>query len=305
LLVGNVRELALKIKIGGSLKIEEPMNRHTSFRIGGPADLFAAPQNVEELSELLRACRRESVPVFILGGGSNLLVSDRGIRGMVISLEGIKGIQRHPDGLSALGGTPMDDVADAALREGLTGLEFASSLPGSVGGAVRMNARCFEKSISDVLSGVQVLGADATAREKEIDPSQWGYKLSPFQASGETIVRASFRLRPCEKSLIERQMSGFRRERERRGHFLYPCAGSVFKNNRGFGVPTGKLIDSLGLKGRRIGGAQIAPYHGNIIINTGGASASDVLALIGLVEREVRLGLGLELEREVVLAGEW
>ncbi len=305
MLVGNVRELARKIKIEGLLKTAEPLSPHTSFRIGGPADLFAEPENAEDLAELIRASARESVPVFLLGGGSNLLVSDRGIRGMVICLERIRGIQRTPDGLSALGGTPMSDVAEAALREGLTGLEFAYGLPGSVGGAVWMNARCFEKSVSDVLSRVETMGKDCVIRERGIDPAQWGYKLSPFRASGETILRASFQLRPGAQSSIEEKMKQHRRERENKGHFLHPCAGSVFKNNRSFGAPTGKLIDSLGLKGRRVGDAQIAPYHGNIIINTGGASAADVLALIELMEREARLRLGLELEREIILAGEW
>ncbi len=297
--------MARKIKIEGFLKTGEPLSPHTSFRIGGPADLFAEPENAEDLAELFRVCARESVPVFLLGGGSNLLVSDRGVRGTVICLERIRGIQRTPDGLSALGGTPMNDVAEAALREGLTGLEFAYGLPGSVGGAVWMNARCFEQSVGDVLSRVETMGKDCVIREKEIDPAQWGYKLSPFQASGETILRASFRLRPGTQTSIEEKMKQNRRERENKGHFLHPCAGSVFKNNRSFGAPTGKLIDSLGLKGRRVGDAQIAPYHGNIIINTGNASAADVLALIELMENEARLRLGLELEREIVLAGEW
>ncbi len=297
--------MAGKIKIGGILKTAEPLSPHTSFRIGGPADLFAEPENTEDLAELVRASAKESVPVFLLGGGSNLLISDRGIRGMVICLERIRGIQRTRDGLSALGGTPMNDVAEAALREGLTGLEFAYGLPGSVGGAVRMNARCFEKSVSDALCRVETMGKDCIVRDREIDPAQWGYKLSPFQASGETILRASFRLCPGERPSIEEKMRRFRREREDKGHFLHPCAGSIFKNNRSFGAPTGKIIDSLGLKGRRVGDAQIAPYHGNIIINTGNASASDVLALIELMEREARTRLGLELEREIILAGEW
>ena len=138
-----------------------------------------------------------------------------------------------------------------------------------------------------------------------MEPSEWRYKVSPFQRMRGVILRAGFRLSPGDPRPIEARMKSHRADRESKGHFLYPCAGSVFKNNRAFGAPTGQLVDSLGLKGRSIGGAQIAPYHGNIVINTGGATARDVRALIELMETEVLRELGLRLEREVILAGEW
>jgi UDP-N-acetylmuramate dehydrogenase len=184
-------------------------------------------------------------------------------------------------------------------------MEFAFALPGSVGGAVWMNARCYEREVSDVLEFVDYLDVDVGQRRLAMRHDDWAYKLSPFQAMRGVILRAGFRLAPAVPAKIEEQMQEHRKDREKKGHFLFPCAGSVFKNNRAFGAPTGVLVDSLGLKGRRIGGAQVAPFHGNIIINTGGATARDVLTLMELVENEVRIRLGFHLEREVLLVGEW
>jgi UDP-N-acetylmuramate dehydrogenase len=293
------------IKIEGVLRLDEPLADHTSFRIGGPADLYAAPASVAELEQVLAACAREAVPRFILGGGTNLLVSDKGIRGVVIDLTSLNGTQ--PDGtlLTALGGTAVSALSETALRQCLTGMEFAYSLPGTVGGAVWMNARCFEREVSDVLEFVDYLDADLVLRRRRKDPSEWRYKVSPFQGMGGVIVRAGFRLAPGDAPAVEAKMKSHRADRESKGHFLYPCAGSVFKNNRAFGAPTGQLLDSLGLKGRSAGGAQVAPYHGNIVINTGGATARDVLTLIEMMEAEVLRARGFTLEREVIVAGEW
>ena len=301
----TVRELAARIKIAGALRFGEPLADHTSFRIGGPADLYAAPSSVEELTLILAETARAGLPCFILGGGTNLLVSDRGIRGVVVDLTALDGVQSDGTLLSALGGTQVSAVSEAALRQGLAGLEFAYSLPGTVGGAVWMNARCFEREVSDVVEFVDYLDADLVTRRHAIDRSQWRYKVSPFQSMRGVILRAGFRLAAGETRAIETRMKGHRADRESKGHFLYPCAGSVFKNNRAFGAPTGQIIDSLGLKGRAIGGAQVAPYHGNIVINTGGATARDVLSLIELMEEEALRARGFRLEREVILAGDW
>jgi UDP-N-acetylmuramate dehydrogenase len=293
------------IKIAGALRCDEPMAGHTSFRIGGPADLYAAPVSPAEVEQIIAACARESVPCFFLGGGTNLLVSDRGIRGVVLDLSGLYGFDAEGTQVTAQGGTPVSSLSDFALSRGLAGLEFAHALPGSVGGAVWMNARCYDAEIADVLSWVDYLDDGLVARHYVMSRADWEYKRSPFQQGSAVILRAGFRLAPGDPHLMGELMRDHRQDREKKGHFLFPCAGSVFKNNRAFGAPTGKLVDSLGLKGRRIGGAQIAPFHGNIIVNTGGASARDVRALIDLVEKEVRSSLGFSLEREVILAGDW
>jgi UDP-N-acetylmuramate dehydrogenase len=293
------------IKIGGEIRLGEPMAGHTSFRIGGPADLYALPASVDDARLIMDLCARESVPCFILGGGTNILVSDRGIRGAVLDLSRLSGIQAEDTLLTALPGTPMSDVAEAACARGLSGLEFAYRLPGTVGGAVYMNARCYDRETADILETAEYLDADRALRRYSMDRGDWAYKRSPFQGMAATILGACFRCAPGDPRRIRAEMTEHGEDRERKGHFLFPCAGSVFKNNRAFGAPTGRLIDSLGLKAKKIGGAQVASFHGNIIINAGGATAEDVLALMERVEGEVLGRLGFTLEREVVLVGEW
>ena len=292
-------------KIDGPAKLDEPMAAHCSFRIGGPADLYVLPADGDEAAGILHTCAKESVPVFLLGGGTNILVSDLGIRGVVLDLSRLSGIRADGSLVIARGGTPISEVAELALAHGLSGLEFAYALPGSVGGAVWMNARCYGAEISDVLHYVDYLGEDLVARRRVVDSADWSYKRSPFQGRKQLILEAGFRLAPGERAGMQSLMQSHRADRESKGHFLYPCAGSIFKNNRAFGAPTGQLIDSLGLKGTRIGGAQVAPFHGNIFTNMGDARAADMRALIELVEQAVRTRLGLELEREVILVGDW
>ena len=304
-LVATVRELERKIKIDGISRRAEPMSRHTSFRIGGPADLYLKPRSVEEATRITSVCAADSLPCFLLGGGTNILVADKGIRGIVLDVTGLTGCDVEGTLVSALGGTPVSQVAELARDSGLAGLEFAYSLPGSLGGAVWMNARCYDAQMSDILEYVESIDERGVLHRQEIEPAQWSYKVSPFQSGGRMILRAGMRLAPGDSERIATLMSDHRADRERKGHFLYPCAGSVFKNNRDFGAPTGKIIDSLGLKGRRIGGAQVAPFHGNIIINTGQAMAHEVRSLILAIEEEVESKLGLRLEREVLLVGEW
>ncbi len=309
----TVRELAGKIKAFGEVRLAEPMSGHTSFRIGGPADIYLVPATADGAASAAALAAGEGAPVHLLGGGTNILVADRGIRGLVVDLGGLAGIEETGGLVSAECGTPVSAVAEFALARGLSGLEFAYRLPGSVGGAVWMNARCYERQASDVLEFVETAdlgGGEARdlrgrTRRIAIAADQWGYKRSPLQDGGALILRAGFRLHPGDPARIDAEMKDHAADRERKGHFLYPCAGSVFKNDRRLGAPTGKIIDSLGLKGRRVGGAQIAPFHGNIIINTGGATAADVLSLIELVESEAERRLGFRLEREVLLVGDW
>jgi UDP-N-acetylmuramate dehydrogenase len=297
--------LASNIKIAGGLRENEPMKEHTSFRIGGPADLYAAPQSLDELIRVYSRCREESVPVFLLGGGSNILVSDKGIRGVVIDLALLCRVETDGCRILAESGAQMSGVSETALSNGLSGLEFCCSLPGSVGGAVWMNARCYERSMSDVISHVEVLDENLRVRRREMVEAEWGYKRSPFRGTREVILTTCLELARGNPEEIRNVMRGIREDREKKGHFLHPSAGSVFKNTHDFGAPTGKLIDSLGLKGTRIGDAQIAPYHGNIIINLGDAAARDVLSLMERAERAVREAYGFSLERELLLVGEW
>ena len=305
----NVGKIPKKINLPCPASYNEPMSLHTSFRIGGPADVFVTPRSTEELAAAYKLLNEQEVPAFILGAGANILVADRGIRGAVIDMSGFQGCTLSQTGhggiLDAWAGTPISDVSTHALDHGLSGLEFIYSMPGSVGGSVWMNARCYGRSISEVLSRVEVLNEEGTITDLEVDREQFSYKRSPFQHSRALILRASFSLTPGNRKQMEERMLSIKQDREQKGHFLHPCAGSIFKNNRAFGRPTGMLIDSLGLKGASIGDARVSKLHGNIIVNAGNARGEDVLELILLLETKVREAFGFELEREILLVGQW
>jgi UDP-N-acetylmuramate dehydrogenase len=199
----------------------------------------------------------------------------------------------------------VDDAVEAAAREGWGGLEFLAGMPGTMGGAVWMNARCYEKQVSDVLAETEILDEDLNRVWVPREAGDFSYKRSPFQNRRVVILAARFALERREKGAIREEMAEHRRDREEKGHYRYPSAGSVFKNNRAFGKPTGKIIDELGLRGLPLGGAQVAPWHGNIIINTGNASAEDIMGLTKLVAEKVRNGQGYELEPEILFTGDW
>jgi UDP-N-acetylmuramate dehydrogenase len=293
---------------------------------GGGFPAFAAA--------LFGAARAEGIPVFILGAGANILVSDRGIRGIVLDTTAWTGETELQTGdipaefpnralMAFRGGTSADAAAEAAAARGLGGLEFLAGMPGSIGGAVWMNARAYGREIADALSYVEVLdfsavgivnrfdigiaGSAAEIRRLVIpaDKAEFGYKRSPFQKSDRFILSAGFSLYARNEREIRLEMEERRRDREDKGHYRFPSAGSAFKNNRDFGKTTGKIIDELGLKGQRIGSAQIAPYHGNIIINTGGACAADIRALMEQTAAKVKEAAGFDLEPEILFAGDW
>ncbi len=301
----NLKELAGKINIAGPLRLDEPLKEHTSYKVGGRADLFVEPETVADVITLHEAAETHHLPVFILGAGANILVSDRGIRGMVLSTERLRAVRVDGERIVAEAGCAISLVSEAAAAVGLAGLAFIYAMPGSVGGAVWMNARCYGSSISDVLDWVEILDEAGTVVRVDARPDQFDYKISPFQKRRAVILSACFRLRRDERAGILEEMESNRADRERKGHFAAPSAGSVFKNNRGFGNPSGKIIDSLGLRGYSIGGAKISEHHANMIINTGSATASDIEDLTRYVARRVREELGFELEREVIPVGEW
>jgi UDP-N-acetylmuramate dehydrogenase len=307
--VRNVGKIRKKINLPCPVSYDEPMSRHTSFRIGGPADLFITPHSAEQAAQVYGLLGEQGIPTFILGAGANILVSDLGIRAAVIDMSGLQGcsVSRMDRGatLEALAGTAMSEASALALDHNLSGLEFIYSMPGSVGGSVWMNARCYGRSVSEVLLRVKYVEPSGQIAAMEVEPEQFGYKHSPFQDRARLILGAVFALEPGDPQAMGQLMESIKRDREQKGHFLYPCAGSIFKNDRAFGNPTGKLIDSLGLKGRCIGGACVSQLHGNIIVNTGAASAEEVFQLIRLLETEVRRVYGFRLDREILLVGQW
>ncbi|MDR3174171.1 MAG: UDP-N-acetylmuramate dehydrogenase [Treponema sp.] len=292
-------------------RFDEPMADHTSFRVGGPADLWLRPggDRFPVFTEhLLRRAGEAGIPVFILGGGANIVVSDRGIRGIVLDTGGWKGIRGEGEGLYVRSGTSIEEMTGHAAAAGLSGLEFLAGMPGTLGGALWMNARCYEKSLSDVLVETEVLDMEdgkGETRRMGRRPGDFGYKKSPFQGRRTLILGALLALAGGESGEIRREMEEHIRDRELKGHYLYPSAGSVFKNNRAFGKPTGKIIDELGLLGLRIGDAQVASWHGNIIINLGRAGAADIRSLTDQIAARVKAARGIELEREILFVGDW
>jgi len=282
------------------------MSKHTSFEVGGPAELFFLPSSVSALAAALREAHELNVPVFPLGSGANILVSDSAIEGLVVALSELNNIYMTDAGITAESGAEISDVALFAAETGLAGLEFFFSMPGSVGGSVWMNARCYGVSISDILSSAEVITLDGVQKQIRPERTQFDYKVSPFQGTNDIIVSACFGpLRSEEPEKIKRKMGQYKKDREKKGHFSFASAGSVFKNNRDFGKPTGVLIDRLGLKGLSIGGAKISDLHANIVINTGGAAADDIRRLVEHMEKAVEEAYGFRLEREIRFIGKW
>ncbi len=301
----TLRELVKKINIEGSVRYRESLALHTTYRVGGPADLYVEPRSAEEARSLSLAARSLELPRFVLGGGANILVSDRGIRGLVLATGGLSDVVVEGDRVTAGAGAGMSAVSERAAQAGLAGLDFIYSMPGSVGGALWMNARCYGSSISEVLEWADILDENDQVARIPARAEDFAYKVSPFQRRNVVILRAGFRLRRDDPARIRARMEEHRADRERKGHFCGPSAGSVFKNNPAFGSPSGKIIDSLGLRGERIGGAKVSDLHANIIVNAGGATAEDIDRLTRHIARRVKAELGFELEREVIPVGEW
>lgn len=301
----NLRKLLKKINIDCPLVYDEPLSRHTSFKIGGPAELFVTPATLEDLIGVFTLCLKEGIPYFVLGEGANILVSDRGMKGIVIDMSNFPDIDVDETLITAMAGAPMSRVVEEAARKGLAGVEAFSYMPGSVGGSIWMNARCYGVSLSDVLEFVELIDDDFRLKRLPVKKEEFDYKRSPFQRTQAVIVSGGFRLRSGDPDHLAAKTEEYRGDRERKGHFLHPCAGSVFKNNRSFGAPTGRLIDALGLKGFSIGGAKVSEKHANIIVNVDGATAEDVRNLVEHVKRKVREKYGFQLEEELLFVGEW
>jgi UDP-N-acetylmuramate dehydrogenase len=246
--------------------------------------------------------------VFPDGRLEEVVVSTAKMRGEIFSTTALPpGIVSPKQGcvfVHADAGCPTDDVVNYCVNQGLGGMESFAGLPGTIGGAVYMIARCYDRQMSDVLVRVEYVNGDVPVT-MNIDDADWGYKKSPFQRlAGAVITGAWFQVTTLGadgRLEAQKRAEGYRRDRTEKGHFRLPSCGSAFKNDRSFGAPTGKIIDELGLRGCSVGGAQIAPWHGNIIVNTGGATAKDIMELMELVEKRVFEARGFRLEREIVL----
>lgn len=281
------------------------MSAHTTFQVGGPADLYALPQTPEDVAVLLSSARELHVPYFILGGGANILVSDHGVRGLVIDMKRFDRLELKTDEAVAGAGLPVSRAAESTARRRLAGLEFLYAMPGSVGGAIWMNARCYGGEIAQVLSSVITVDPSGTIDHYQLDPNDWSYKRSPFQTNGLVVIEARFSLAPGDPATLRARMKEIESDRRAKGHFAAPSAGSVFKNDRALGKPTGALLDGLGVRGLRMGNAMVSEYHANIVVNGGGATATQIREVIETLHARARTELGIELEREVLFVGDW
>lgn len=284
--------------------LEEPMKRHTTFRIGGPAEVFVMPGNLEEVQRILEICRTEDLPYFILGNGSNLLVSDRGYRGVVIQLDRNFGeVKVEGTEIHASAGALLSTIAVAARRASLTGFEFAGGIPGTLGGAVVMNAGAYGGEMKDVLRKVMVMDQSGKVFEIPAEELQMGYRTSIIKTAGYIVLGAVLSLKEGNLEEIKMLTRKLSEQRTSKQPLEYPSAGSTFKRPEGYFA--GKLIMDSGLRGYRVGGAQVSEKHCGFVINTGDATAQDVRTLMSDVRRIVKEKFGVTLEPEVKFLGDF
>lgn len=345
-----IREIGEKFKkyriFNGEVSFNIPLKNHTTMKVGGNALAFVEVKDVVSASLVISACKKYNIPYFILGGGSNLVFRDEGFNGIILSTKGLNKISftALSDGnviLNCGSGVKNSEVSDFCVKKGFSGMESFAGLPGTCGGGAFMNARCYEKSISDVLFSAGYLDIDKIeplsdaefalletddaeivknklikSAEKEycMNINDWDYKKSPFMLVNCLLTQVCYKVlaldisvletgqdanEQCRKEILQKNRY-YIQERVNKGHFKAPSAGSVFKNNRDFGKPSGKLIDEAGLKGTSFGGAQIAPWHGNFIINNGNACSEDIKQLVKLCQQKVKEQTGFNLEPEII-----
>ena len=282
-------------------KLSEPMCQHTTFKIGGNADIFVSVKSVAELKTVLALSKEYSVPYFILGRGSNLLVSDSGIAGVVISLDCMNNIIVDGDTIICDAGANLKTVCLAARDNGLSGLEFAYGIPGSMGGALYMNAGAYGGEMSQVVTSATALDQGGNTITLDLNDMKLGYRTSVFKNSDLVITQISLKLTRGEGSEIKVKMDDFFARRRDKQPLEYPSAGSTFKRPEGYFA--GALIEKNNLKGESIGGAQVSEKHAGFVINKGNATCSDVLSLIKKVQDTVKTADGVTLEPEVIFVG--
>lgn len=292
----------------GSVKVDEALAPKTTFKIGSSADIFFIPNSIEALISGINFFSQNKIDFFLLGGGSNIVFPDSPLHKVVISTQALKEIYHEEKEDSLLVtcqcGCTINAFINYLKSNLISGAEQFSGLPGSIGGACFMNARCFDIQISDILESVKYFDIlQNKIINKKVNLSHWDYKKSPYQDKNKIVLSATFSL--IQKSIkdkdeILQKCNFFLSQRFDKGHFKFPSAGSVFKNNRSFGKPTGQIIDEAGLRGFEIGGASIADFHGNFIINKDNASQNDVKALVEHTKKVIKEKFNFSLECEII-----
>ncbi len=289
---------------GVSVLFDEPMKKHTSFKTGGNADAFVSVKNEDEIKKTVDVCQKENIPCCIIGNGTNLLVSDEGIRGVVLHIgRSMAEVRVEGEKIYASAGASLGRVAAVALEHSLTGFERLGGIPGTVGGGVYMNAGAYEAQISDVLAQTSHIDSDGKSGVYSSDEYAGGYRKSVYTNSDKIITGAVFELKSGDKDTIRAQMDEYTKRRNDKQPLTYPSAGSTFKRPEGYFA--GALIEQAGLKGYSIGGAQVSEKHAGFVINTGGATSGDVYRLIEHIKHVIHEKNGIMLECEVKFIGKF
>ena len=284
--------------------LDEPMKKHITFRVGGPADYFVTPNSVEEVQQIVALCQKEEVPYYILGNGSNLLVGDKGFRGVVIQIyKEMSAVVVHGELVTVQAGALLSRIGNVALEHELTGFEFAAGIPGTVGGAVVMNAGAYGGEMKDVLLDVTVLTPEGELLVLKNEELELGYRTSIIAKKDYIVLEANIKLVKGEPEAIRGKMDELRVQRTTKQPLEYPSAGSTFKRPEGYFA--GKLIQDAGLRGFQVGGAQVSEKHCGFVINKDNATAADVVELMKQVAEKVEQEFGVTLEPEVKRIGEF
>lgn len=285
-----------------NVRINEPMKNHTTFKIGGPAQYYVTPESVNQIQEVVSLCRNINIPLHVIGNGSNILVGDDGVDGVVLALFNTFSDYEIKDNvITAQAGMSLIKLAVVALREGLTGLEFASGIPGSVGGAVYMNAGAYDGQMKDVVTSVTVLDEAGNIRILGRDELDMGYRTSAVAKNNMIVLQVVIELKSGDKEKIKARMNQLSELRKQKQPLEYPSAGSTFKRPEGYFA--GKLIADAGLKGYSIGGAAVSEKHAGFVVNMGGATAKDVVELTDYIKKRIMEQFGVTLELEVKRIG--
>ncbi|MCX7710489.1 MAG: UDP-N-acetylmuramate dehydrogenase [Clostridia bacterium] len=286
-----------------NVRLNELLKNHTSFKLGGPADIFLTPRNAEQLGRIIGLCNSNQVPFFIMGNGTNLIVRDKGIRGVVIKVfENFREYSVEGEMITAEAGLLLSQVANIALENELAGFEFASGIPGTLGGAVTMNAGAYIGEMKDVVCKTEYMDREGNLKTLEGEAHQFAYRKSFIQEAGGIVLKTQLRLKKGIKADIKNLMDDLNQRRKDKQPLHMPSAGSVFKRPEGYFA--GKLIEDCGLRGFRLGGAEVSEMHCGFIVNADNATAEDVLKLIAHIQKAVKEKFGVMLEREVRIVGE-
>lgn len=286
-----------------SILIDEPMSRHTTFRVGGPADFFVTPKAKEEVRDVIRICKEAGMPYYIIGNGSNLLVSDAGYRGVIVQIyKEMNEVKVEGDLVKAQAGALLSGIAAKALGSELSGFEFASGIPGTIGGACVMNAGAYGGEMKDVLESVTVLTGEGKIIELGRNELELGYRTSVIAKKGYIVLGAVLKLERGDGEKIKTYMDELKEKRVTKQPLEYPSAGSTFKRPEGYFA--GKLIEDAGLRGFQVGGAQVSEKHCGFVINRDHATAADIMELMRQVQIRVKENSGVDLEPEVKRLGD-